>query len=59
MYDQGIKNIKTSKKMLSQKVDNMRGKRKESYLEEAKENSGMLAKFYTLIWVVVTQMLAL
>lgn len=37
----------------------MGGKRRESYLEEAMETSGILVIFYILSWVVVIQILVL
>lgn len=52
------KNVSRNRKILSQK-DYMRGERREHYVEEAKEISGILVIFYILIQVVDTQIVAL
>lgn len=53
------KTVSGSRKILSQKVDSMRGERREHYVEEAEEISGILVIFYILIQVVDTQIVAL
>lgn len=55
----GDKIIMRNRKMLPEKGECMGEEGRGIYLEEAKETSGRLAIFYTLLWVVVTQMLAL